>query len=62
MIAEVAIICLTTLIGLGMTLYYLKQSKPPQKPLNQIELDSIRGEIRKLESRINHSAIGKLMK
>jgi hypothetical protein len=60
MVAEVAIVCLTVLIGLGMFLYYLRQSKPPQVPLNQKELDELRSEIKRVEVKFAKNQIQKV--
>jgi hypothetical protein len=52
MVAEVAIICVTAVLITGMTFWFIERKRPVQKPLNQKELDEVREDIRKLESRL----------
>jgi hypothetical protein len=59
MVAEVAIICATVLVLAAMGLLYLERNKP--KPVQVIpELDKMKEDLIKLESRLNALNVSRL--
>jgi hypothetical protein len=60
MVAETIIICLSAITVTGMVLVYLERGRVKQVPLNQAELNAIREEIQKLNSRVSQVNVGKM--
>ena len=60
MVVETLIICLSSIKVTGMVLVYLEQGRVKQVPLNQAELNAIREEIQKLNSRVSQVNVGKM--
>jgi hypothetical protein len=60
MVVETLIICLSSIKVTGMVLVYLERGRVKQVPLNQAELNAIREEIQKLNSRVSQVNVGKM--
>ena len=60
MVVETLIICLSSIKVTGMVLVYLERGRVKQVPLNQEELNAIREEIQKLNSRVSQVNVGKM--